>query len=86
MNWRRGSLRLYAVAVVIWIAIVLWRWWQSRCIDDPFDPKLSICLDRPEFDYQFLIWAVVPPVIAMAVVLSIMWIVAGFKPERPLAK
>jgi hypothetical protein len=86
MNWARGLFRTWSVASLLWLAIwtvLEWRWlsckvpaiaragpWESyRC--NPFD----------EFDpwEDFLLPALLPPLILLVVGGLLLWAVRGFR-------
>ena len=95
MNWRRGLLRLWLVASLLWISFVGWAGYQRlvqlSCFDKrKANPSLGNplrCLPEAGYPNDYLpghtaadlIVWALAPVVVFILGLIVAWIVAGFK-------
>lgn len=88
MNWRRGFLRLWAVASVLWISLVSWIGYESVIAPRMSAAHLGVSGAHmfddliPLSAHSEYIWvAFLPVAIALFLGLMASWIIGGFRSQ-----
>jgi hypothetical protein len=72
MNWRRGLLRLWLVASLLWFICVLgYAWFDHSRSGSPWFSEFAAAV----------IFTLVPVIIVFGLGVAIFWVIAGFKPR-----